>query len=76
MKTAKLDGLKLNLASDHECINCDKQAKYWFGLADPDIQRSPLCKDCADKAQMALFIEMGKEMTKRDLNEKEKTVQE
>jgi len=50
---------KLKYAKDFKCSNCNKQAVAFFGLADPDVEQYPYCKDCIDEMKINIYRKIG-----------------
>lgn len=49
-------------ASKFKCHRCEKQAEVFVGLADPDAEKFPMCKECAREWFMEVWeIIMEKE---------------
>ena len=45
-------------ASDCKCIICGKQAVAFWPVFDPDIPSHPYCRECLDKAEMKMILEL------------------
>ncbi len=45
-------------AEDYKCCQCGNQAAAFWPCIDPDIQIHPYCRECLDKAQNELLLEL------------------
>lgn len=50
--------MSVRLAKDEKCSICSSQAVAFWPCIDPDIQSFPYCRECLDKQQTKLLIEM------------------
>ena len=59
-------------ASDCKCVKCGKQAVAFWPVFDPDIPAYPYCRECLNRAQAELMMEL-EEIDKKYKNNERKT---